>query len=63
MLKSDIKSSLSRQTPCFQARCATEIDNLLNNHITEPSSSRWRAQVLIVDDGHHKKRLVIVANR
>jgi len=40
-----------------------EIDYLLKNGIIEPSSSSWRAQVLIVNDGRHKKRLVIDYSR
>jgi len=46
-----------------QAFTKHEIDDLLKNDITEPSSSPWRAQVLVVNDGRHKKRLVIDCSR
>jgi len=36
---------------------------VLKNDIIEPSSSPWRAQVLTVNDGRHKKRLVIDYSR
>jgi len=36
---------------------------ICSNDIIEPSSSPWRTQVLIVNDGRHKKRLVIDYSR
>ena len=36
-----------------------EIRHLLAEGIIEQSNSPWRAQVVVVDDGRHKKRLVI----
>ena len=41
----------------------SEIKKLLNENIIEPSVSPWRAQVLIADDGQHKKRMVIDYSR
>ena len=32
---------------------------LLDDNIIEPSTSPWRAQVPIADDGRHKKQMVI----
>jgi len=46
-----------------QAFIKHEINYLLKNDITEPSSSPWQAQVLIVNDSRHKKRLVIDYSR
>ena len=37
----------------------SEIKKLLDDYIIEPSTSPWRAQILIADDGRHKKRMVI----
>ena len=37
----------------------SEIKKLLDDNIIEPSMCPWRAQVLIADDGRHKKRMVI----
>ena len=41
----------------------SEIKKLLDENIIEPSTSPWRAQVLIADDGRHKKRMVIDYSR
>ena len=41
----------------------SEIKKLLDDNIIEPSTSPWRAQVLIADDGRHKKRMVIDYSR
>ena len=40
-----------------------EIKKLLDDNIIEPSTSLWQAQVLIADDGRHKKRMVIDYSR
>ena len=41
----------------------SEIKKLLDENIIEPSTSPWRPQVLIADDGRHKKRMVIHYSR
>ena len=41
----------------------SEIKKLLDDNIIETSTSPWRAQVLIADDGRHKKRMVIDYSR
>ena len=41
----------------------SEIKKLLDENIIEPSTSPWRAQVVIADDGRHKKRMVIDYSR
>lgn len=38
---------------------ATEVKELLKSDIIEPSSSPWRAQVLVTTNERHKKRMVI----
>ena len=40
-----------------------EMKKLLDDNIIEPYTSPWRAQVLIADDGRHKKRMVIDYSR
>ena len=41
----------------------SKIKKLLNENIIEPSTSPWQAQILIADDGRHKKRIVIDYSR
>ena len=37
----------------------TEVQKLLKDGVIEPSTSPWRAQVLVTTNERHKKRLVI----
>ena len=41
----------------------SEIKKLLDDDIIEPSTSPWRAQVLIADDERHKRQMVIDYSR
>ena len=54
-----IATKSRRYSRADQEFIAKKVQKLLNDGIIEPSSSPWRAQVLVVDDGRHKKRMVI----
>ena len=48
-----------RQTPDNEKFINSEVKRLLREGIIEPSSSPWRAQVLVTTNERHKKRLVV----
>ena len=48
-----------RQTPDNEKFITGEVKRLLHEGIIEPSSSPWRAQVLVTTNERHKKRLVV----
>ena len=48
-----------RQTPDNEKFINNEVKKLLEAGIIEPSSSPWRAQVLVANDGRHKKRMCV----
>ena len=49
-----------KQTPSNAKFIRDTIKNLLNDGVIKPSTSPWRAQVLVTkDDGTHKKWMVI----
>lgn len=48
-----------RHTASDELFIQSEIDRLLSSGIIEPSTSPWRAQVLITTNDRHKKRMVI----
>ena len=61
-LSSDCKpiATKSRRYSVIDERfIENEVSNLLKSDIIEPSSSPWRAQVLVTSDERHKKRMVI----
>ena len=54
-----IATKSRRHTPDNEKFIEKEVKRLLHEEIIEPSSSPWRAQVLITTNERHKKRLLI----
>lgn len=48
-----------RHAPADEAFIRSELQQLLNEGIVEPSNSPWRAQVLVTSNERHKRRMVI----
>ena len=40
-----------------------EVQRLLSESIIEPSTSLWRAQVVVTKDDNHKKRMLLIIRR
>jgi hypothetical protein len=54
-----IATKSMRHSPLDEAFIRGEIQRLLRDNIIEPSSSPWRAQVLVTTNDNHKRRMVV----
>jgi hypothetical protein len=54
-----IATKSRRHTPEDEQFIRSEVDLLLRGGIIEPSTSPWRAQVLVTKNSNHKKRMVV----